>query len=369
MTVEPNEKNYILPYFDIHTFVMNGLRGNFEFFIKLFRFQEWVITKYTFNLGLMMAFVLFQGIHPEMLIEPALLYIIYMLPIGAFGYFLNDISDVYYDRKIGKANLSGKIKKPYKLLLLVVLFVIGTLPALRMDSHAVTYLLILSLQVLCLLIYTIPVLRFKAHVGGLFCDALFSYVFPGLIGLLVVSQTGAEEVSLAFMLVIFWLFFTGIRSILSHQIKDVNMDKASGQVTFVQAKGIKPSLRIRKIVVLIELLVFALLVTLMPVEIQCGALAGLLLCTGYEIIFLKNIDFSSFVNTTNISFLNVFYNYFIFNGLCVVFVYHGYWIFLLLLVVFNVERFYSLIQSLYFNIMKWLYYKFKGLIRRIKNIM
>ncbi len=348
---------------------MHGLPGKFEFFIKLFRFREWVITKYTFNLGLMMAFALYQGLHPEMLIEPALLYLIYMLPIGAFGYFLNDISDVYYDRKIGKANLSGKIKKPYKLLLLVFLFVIGTLPALRMDSHAVTYLLLLSLQVLCLLIYTIPVLRFKAHVGGLFCDALFSYVFPGLIGLLIVYQAGDVDFSWPLLLVVLWLFFTGFRSVLSHQINYLQVDKASGQITFTQKNGLKSSLLIRNAVLFIELGFFALLVATMVPEIQYGILAGLMLCVGYEIIFLKNIDIRSFINTTNISFLNVFYNYFIFNGLCVVFVYQGYWIFLLPLVVFNADRFYSLIQSLYFNIIKWFYYKFKGLIRHIKNIM
>lgn len=347
---------------------MNGLQNRLAIVLKLFRLQEWVLTKYLFNMSLVMAFLLFNDLPPESLIEPALLYLLYMLPIGAFAYFLNDVTDLRYDRRIGKENLSENIKAPYKSLLLICLFLIACLPAMFIDGY-VNYLILLVFQLAAFILYAIPGIRFKSHIGGLFCDAFFSYVFPGLIALQLTFQTGDMDFRLPLVLVAMWLFLTGFRSVLSHQINYLRDDKASGQITFVQSTGINPSLLIRQIVISLELLSFGLLLTVMSPDIQYGILAGFILCVGYEIIFQKNIDFKSFINSQNISLLNVYYNYFIFSGLCLVFVYYGYMIFLIPLVIFNFYRFYALVKSLYYNVFKWIYFKSKGLFQRIKKIM
>ncbi|MFO7790091.1 MAG: UbiA family prenyltransferase [Bacteroidales bacterium] len=353
---------------------MHGFQNKLVFILRLFRWQEWVFTKFMFNLSLIMAFVLFHDMQPQKIITPALLYLLYMVPAGAFAYLFNDISDIHFDRKADKQNLSDRIKKPYKAVLLCFLLLIAGLPALFVDRYAGIYLLLLGGQVACFVLYSSPRIRFKVNIFGLFCDALFSFVLPGLIGLLLVAQSFPVyfDFDTSLLMLILWLFFTGLRGILSHQIKDLAADRISGQSTFVRNAGLKPSLILRNSVVVVELGLFILLVLLMTPDIQYAILAGLAVFFLFEIFFQNSVNTRTLINPQNLSLFNVFYNYYLFFGFCFIFLMQGGIGFSALLCIFVVCRFYQWWRYRLIDIktgLKWLYYKVIGLFRRIGKII
>lgn len=340
-----------------------------RYIFKVFRTSEWVITKYLFNLSLMFAFAIYTGLPPSDLLKPALLFLMYMLPVGAFAHLFNDISDVKYDNLAGKINRSQYVAVWKKYLIIILLLLAACFPAFFIDGRCKMYFFLLFLQLLLIVLYSSRVTRFKSNYAGLFCDAFYSYVIPGAISLLFASTKVQGIVSSIFWPFIFWLYFLGFRSIFHHQLKDYEKDVASGQRTFVVRVGKERAFKLLGIGVVLELMFFILMVAFMQWYMQLGLLAGVVLFVLFECIISKNACVAKLFTQRDLGLLNAFYDYYLLLGFAVSYVIIGKEAFLLLLLLFSIYRFPGWYKVGWEIVTKWIYYKYRGLLRRIKKIM
>jgi 1,4-dihydroxy-2-naphthoate octaprenyltransferase len=293
----------------------------------------------------------------------------YIISIGAFGYFVNDWFDSKADQLSGKSNATSNLPFSLKILIAIILISIGTIPFLLILSESDIYFYLLIIQIALLLLYSVPPIKLKHNVFGIITDSLFSFIIPALISLFIVVQNYSNSVlkNPVFIVLILWLFFLGIRSILIHQLKDFENDLLSKTRTFTVNIGKTHALFLAKWVLLIEVLCFIALVVLVPGE--------------FRNIFIISFAFFLVIEYQNnarkywlpegfpdiASKLNVFYNYYLFLGLSIflsIQISYVYAFFVFVFILIKQRDIYCLLKT----IMLFLFYKSKGAIRRVRKL-
>jgi len=186
------------------------------------------------------------------------------------GYFINDYYDKEADDLVGKPNFF--IKKPASFaILLPAMFLLECVVWYLLPFNTAT-ILFLGLQVLLLLMYSIPPVRLKTRITGILVDAIYTRVLSIYIILSLAVFWGWELLDVLLVSSI-WMFMVGLRNILVHQIEDYENDSRSGLHTFVQRYGKESVSK-------------GLLRFILPIEIVSGVLAVVLLSRYVQYIYL-----------------------------------------------------------------------------------
>jgi hypothetical protein len=339
-----------------------------DFIRQVFRTREWVISKILFNTSIVFAFFIIVGENPTDKFAIYISVIVYILSVGALGYFINDVFDAKPDNISGKPNKSASLSISTKIAIFVILILSAGIPFWFLLPKIEYYLGFTSVQIFLFIVYSIPGLRLKKTFLGILCDAAYSYVLPAIIVLSICIISLNININPTYKSVVFivWLSFIGIRSIINHQISDLKNDIKSGEKTFVYKLKRNQSVFLLKTITSIELISFFILVLSTPsYHLVMGISLGILLTLEiFEILVFNNSPF----NKTKFFFeaLNRYYDYYIFMSFLILFA-------------ININPFFAIIPGayvlvrlrffrwFYYKPILWLYYKIKGGISLLKN--
>ncbi len=193
---------------------------------------------------------------------PTILFCVSVMTSAAFGYWLNDCTDVQEDLQAGKINHAAGLTIIQRFLVLVILAIIGLLPWLFLPPVKTAWCA-LGLLFVCFFLYSMPPFRFKNRaLLGVLCDIHYGHVLPIIITVAtfgsLYSPFEAKKWNLIIILLIL-LYIKGFRNITEHQINDRKNDRKNGVYTFVIAiKPLNAARLLSFVLVPIELSVIAL---------------------------------------------------------------------------------------------------------------
>ena len=239
--------------------------------MNVVRVSNWWNYLTPFLLGIACFIIYSLGISFATSIKVLALLFVTIAGTAAFGYFLNDITDIETDRRAGKRNLAAANSGFKNFLILFLLLAIALLPWLLIPNHRLNFPLYL-VQLLLLVVYSVRPIRLKRFpVPGSFTDALYNTVVP----LWVISTTflivnSFREIFSAMIpvaMITAWAFLKGFRGILLHQLGDRKNDRKSSLNTFVVHYGPLYSLKLLfNFTIWIEILLFAGIIVYISIE-------------------------------------------------------------------------------------------------------
>jgi len=159
------------------------------------------------------------------------------LGIGTFGQLLNDLTDVVQDVRTGAQNLVARKGLVARWLLFGMVVSIATLPWICLPTTT-SILVLLAVEFLLFGLYSIPPFRLKNRgILGPVADALYGYVVPNVVAMLVFAKLGGGMPLWLVVVIAVWAFFFGLERIINHQLVDASRDHADGVNTFVVVRG------------------------------------------------------------------------------------------------------------------------------------
>lgn len=164
-----------------------------------------------------------------------LLTLVRLLAFGclylAFGYAINDYSDMEVDRNVGKPNWMIRLSPSMRLLFLCSLFVLG-IGLVPIEGELLQLALVVT-SYLFAIFYSLPPVRFKERdVWGLLVSATAQRTFPSLVFFNTFTHWSLDA-----LLICVLYSLIGLRWIIIHQILDADNDRRSGVRTFAAISG------------------------------------------------------------------------------------------------------------------------------------
>ena len=159
--------------------------------------------------------------------------------LGAYGYVVNDASDVELDRRVGKSNSMARFSVPARLAIIGAFAIAGALPwvFVELDGRA---LAVLAAVYLMPLLYSARPVRLKErHLLGPLADASNAFVLPAMFTVALYAPLG-EAAGPDWLMIagaLLWSFSFGLRAIVKHLVDDAWNDRSSGTVTLVVLIG------------------------------------------------------------------------------------------------------------------------------------
>ena len=207
---------------------------------KILKIHKWWASHY----GTMMAFIYFViALSPSpppflTFLWTFALFTVASLGIGSFGQLLNDLPDISQDVRSGSQNLLAGKSIPSRFALFGVALIVGILPWWWLPVTPVI-LALLACEYLLFAAYSLPPLRLKGRgMLGAAADALYAYVIPNTVAVLVFARMAQTELPLWFLVpLVCWCFFFGLERIIQHQFIDELRDEREGIATFVITLG------------------------------------------------------------------------------------------------------------------------------------
>ena len=335
---------------------------------KVFRINEWLLAKLLFNLAIGLFLLLVADSGSRAMFKPVMLIILYITSVGAFGYFINDLFDRKTNFKSGQDCKKAKLPLSARILIPAALLAAASFPFVFLLENPRNYLVFLFIHVILLFTYSVPGMKIKNNVLGLFWDALYSYAMPALICSEIVRQCYViKDLTMAqtiFPLV--WLLLLGLRSIINHQLKDLSVDTLSGIKTFVIAIGSKAAYKMSLIITALEIIIFAIIVVAVFDVLWKIAALALLFFTIIEAIFLHTSLKKMFHDGKFWAVLNHFYDYYLFMGVMFLMAWQFNPLYLLVPVFYFLYRL-SFFKWFYHHVILWIYYKTLGLMDRFRR--
>jgi 4-hydroxybenzoate polyprenyltransferase len=157
--------------------------------------------------------------------------------IGNYGYAINDLFDVEEDRRIGRANAAaaGGIGRTWAIVLVsaVGAQALGWAAAGVAGAWATLGAIALPAA------YSVPPLRIKERRWlGIAADALAAHVWPATLAVLAAAHWSVRPAGAVLVIAIaVWAAATGVRGILTHQLRTVDNDTVAGLRTVVHDLG------------------------------------------------------------------------------------------------------------------------------------
>jgi 4-hydroxybenzoate polyprenyltransferase len=162
------------------------------------------------------------------------------VPVAAFGFLINDWTDIEIDRLANKPNYVGGVSMPFRILFLL-LTVIPVAALLIVYPYPNSVRTFTVLQMLLLVLYSCPPIRWKDGLySAIILDAMYSSALPFVIAVLM--SVGSLDIEVAILTILFGTA-KGIRNILYHFQVDYKHDLAGGRRTV--AHRFKPESIIR----------------------------------------------------------------------------------------------------------------------------
>jgi hypothetical protein len=158
--------------------------------------------------------------------------------VAGFGHLLNDLCDLEPDRLTGAHNLVRDRSRAYVAGQFAVVLVFSVTPWLWLPTSP--YILaLLALEFILFVAYSVPPIRLKARgLLGAIADAMYAFVVPIAVAMLVFGQLGHRTTPLWLaLLVCAWMSAVGLRRILTHQLAQVSRDQRSADGTFAVRRG------------------------------------------------------------------------------------------------------------------------------------
>lgn len=157
-----------------------------------------------------------------------------------FAYLTNDLADRKKDALAGKSNGTATLGNSSIVILFLAFLSSALLPwlYLPLDNWSVACI---AAELMLFVLYAFPPFRLKERgILGVFTDALYAHAIPAFLASWTFYLVGKESYSnfkLFALLLLTWQLLSGIRNIVSHQLKDFENDLASGTRTFVTQIG------------------------------------------------------------------------------------------------------------------------------------
>lgn len=187
------------------------------------------------------------------------------LGIGTFGQLLNDLADVQQDVRSRTHNLVASRGPLARALLFATALGVGIVPWLWLPTTPAIIALVTG-EYLLFVAYSLPPMRLK-HRGilGPVADALYGYVIPNAVAVLVFAKQGGVAVpTWAIVALVVWCLLFGVERIVSHQLIDEPRDRIDGISTFVVAQGWRRAFDVMlRIVVPLETIAFIVMIILL----------------------------------------------------------------------------------------------------------
>ena len=209
------------------------INGHWRRFVSVFRAHEWWSYKLAPVLGSAYAAALFAD-QPLISLWPLLVFILVALAIGAaYASVINNVCDREEDRIAGKPNYFIGRSRSFMALVLAACIVPGLAAAAALRSVPAALALYIG-NWLLFAAYSAAPLRLKRRgFWGILAMAVGeSFVPQWFAVLLVAGETGAAIPSAWFLAVAVWSLALGMRSILWHQLLDLDNDHQAGVETF-----------------------------------------------------------------------------------------------------------------------------------------
>ena len=204
--------------------------------ISYLRIREWLDSKVTFMMGILLFFYFCIDLHFETItIAKTVAYFLYVSMFLAISYVANDFADMEIDKKAGKTKVIAHMPKWGIWSSLILMAMVGNIPLLVCaDNKWICFILIVLTYFLGLAYSTLGI-RFKERgLLGLIECSFAQRCMP----LLMISVLVKTDVPLMVML-LGWMvlsFIDGLRYIIIHQVNDLENDIASGVDTYVTKK-------------------------------------------------------------------------------------------------------------------------------------
>lgn len=196
--------------------------------LQFLRVPEWYDSKIPMLLSVPLYFFVLDIPQSRRAVLFLVSFFIFLFTYLAFGYVVNDLSDMETDRKAGKKKLITKILKPWVIVIIAVLITVGTVPLCLFSQSDWKVMLALLVNYVLGASYSLKPLRFKERgVAGLVISSAAQRCTP----LLIIPLLWNTQ----WILMIGWQilsFLAGLRYILIHQYMDYEADLQSGVRTF-----------------------------------------------------------------------------------------------------------------------------------------
>lgn len=165
--------------------------------------------------------------------------------LAAFGYLLNDVGDRKSDLLSGAPNAVLAAGPGRVAAGLIVLAAVALIPWFWLPTGGAVITL-LALEPALFVAYVLPPLRLKVRgFAGIVTDALYGYVIPLVVAMVVFAHVADQRVSVvSTVLLVSWALVSGLRGILSHQLIDAGRDERAGICTFALRHGWHSGLRL-----------------------------------------------------------------------------------------------------------------------------
>lgn len=236
------------------------------------RSNEWLESKAAVVLGFADLTLLVTLAEPawstSRIVVSFVLFTIALLGLAGLGYVVNDLADESSDRRAGVTRPVTDLDRRQRVVLLTVLVIMAFGPWVVLDVSAGP-LVLLGLQVVLLLAYSLPPVRLKERgTVALLADMAFGYVVPVALTLSTFSRAGDTSLPLVLSIASHsWAAATGLHLIALHQYRDRANDEAAGIRTWATIRGESSTARWVGILQVIEILTFVGLVVVVGSEV------------------------------------------------------------------------------------------------------
>lgn len=204
--------------------------------ISYLRIREWLDSKVTFMLGILMLFFFSMKTGFEMeAVAKVAAYFLYVSMFLAISYVVNDYADLDIDKKAGKEKVIAHMPKWSIWCSIIAMAIAGNVPILLYADNKAVCVVLIILTYFLGLAYSIPGIRFKERgLWGLIECSFAQRCMPLLIIISLIKLDTHLVVMLAGWVIL--SFVDGLRYIIIHQVNDLENDVATGVNTYVSKK-------------------------------------------------------------------------------------------------------------------------------------
>jgi len=188
---------------------------------SLFRSNAWWQAKTPLLLAIIFAEHLAKPQQKHFIVTLLIWFCSYLM-LSCFGYWINDCFDIVQDQKAGKKNAAAAFH-PLMRFFIATILAAGSLAPWYFHAGSELLLVMLSIQMLLLLLYSIPGIRLKNSILSIVIDACYSYTIPILITHFAFNHT----FSFPTPALLAWATVAGMRNIFIHHIQDRDADYLS----------------------------------------------------------------------------------------------------------------------------------------------
>jgi hypothetical protein len=171
------------------------------------------------------------------------------VPMAAFGFFLNDWTDISEDAAAGKSNFAAPLHPILRVLLMAAITVVLVGVAIFYPFSSLIRIL-LVFQAIALILYSSPPFRLKNNpVAAVLLDATYSGTIFFIIALLL--SIGSVEWHI-FLVVYLFGMVKGLRNIIYHLQRDKSFDATVGKRTMAHVSSERGVQKMQEVLWLIE---------------------------------------------------------------------------------------------------------------------